>query len=242
MRFNIYQIDMDLDSKDQKFNSFDNQKINPAIYKKVFSGCINELNTLEDVYIKFNIDIPRSHYGHSLSVSDIVEVIDSDCVKSGFYYCDSVGFKKLSDFDASLCPKDYDTYRVVAVEPNKPPYETEIKRDLSSLQTMVGGGFIENMYNQDGTIFVVNDEGKINGMQANRRVENDIIAGPFFVIRDDGEDYSSLNDDDIDKYMKIFEIPNNDITQDEIDSLVKCDILTFDNADDFWNFLEGMSQ
>ena len=27
MRFNIYQIDMDLDSKDQKFNPFDNQKI-----------------------------------------------------------------------------------------------------------------------------------------------------------------------------------------------------------------------
>ena len=242
MRFNIYQIDMDLDSKDQKFNPFDNQKIDPAIYKKVFSGCINELNTLEDVYTKFNIDIPRSHYGHSLSVSDIVEVIDSDCVKSGFYYCDSVGFKKLLDFDASLCPRDYDTYRVVAVEPNQPPYETEIKRDLSSLQTMVGGGFIENMYNQDGTIFVVNDEGKINGMQANRRVENDIIAGPFFVIRDDGEDYSSLNNNDIDKYIKIFEVPNNDITQDEIDSLVKCDVIAFDNADDFWNFLEGMSQ
>lgn len=56
------------------------------------------------------------------------------------------------------------------------------------------------------------------------------------------KDYSSLNDDDIDKYMKVFEVPNNDITQDEIDSLVKCDILTFDDADDFWNFLEGMSQ
>lgn len=233
---------MDLDSKNQKFNAFNNQKINPAIYKKVFSGCINELDTLEEVYTKFNIDIPRSHYGHSLSVSDIVEVIDSDCVSSGFYYCDSVGFKKLSDFDNSLCPKDYDTYRVVAVEPNKLPYETEIKNDLSSLQTMVGGGFIENMYNQDGTIFVVNEEGKINGMQANRRLENDIIAGPFFIIRDDGEDYSSLNDNDIDKYMKMFENPDADITQEEIDRLVRCDIFSFDDADDFWNFLEGMSQ
>lgn len=242
MRFNIYQIDMDLDNANQKFRSFNNQKIDPAIYKKVFSGCINELNTLEDVYTKFNIDIPRSHYGHSLSVSDIIEVLDSSTVKNGFYHCDSVGFKQLSDFNKSLCIEFGDTYRVIAVEPNKPAYETEIKNDLTSLQTMVGGGLIENMYNQDGTIFVVNDEGKINGMQANRRVENDIIAGPFFVIRDDGENYASLNDNDIDKYMKMFEYPDTDITQEEIDSLIKCDVFSFDNADDFWNFLEGMSQ
>ncbi len=233
---------MNLDNKNQKFNSFENQEIDPKIYKKVFSGCINELNNLEDVYTKFNIDIPRSHYGHSLSVSDIIEVLDSNTVENGFYFCDSVGFKKLPDFDSSLCPKDYDTYRVVAVEPNKPPYETEIKNNLSSLQTMVGGGLIENMYNPDGIIFVVNEEGKLNGMQANRRVENDIIAGPFFIIRDDGEDYSSLNDNDINKYIKMFETLDNDITQDEVDSLVKCDVLAFDNADDFWNFLEGMSQ
>jgi len=78
---------MNLDKTNQKFKSYDNSKINPEIYEKVFSGCINELYTLEDVYTKFNTDIPRSHYGHSLSVSDIVEVIDSDVTKSGFYFC-----------------------------------------------------------------------------------------------------------------------------------------------------------
>ena len=145
---------MNLDKTNQKFKSYNDSEIKPETYEKVFSGCINELNTLEDVYTKFNTDIPRSHYGHSLSVSDIVEVIDGDVTKSGFYFCDSIGFKRVSDFDSSLCQKDNDTYHIVAVEPNKPPYETEIKKDLKSLQMMVDG-FIENMYNQDGTIFVI---------------------------------------------------------------------------------------
>jgi hypothetical protein len=225
----------------QKFKPYSNSEINPKIYEKVFSGCINELKSLEDVYEKFNIDMPKSYYGHSLSVSDIVEVIDSDSVNNGFYYCDSIGFKKVDNFDSSLCESNDDVYKIVAVEPHKPPYETEIKRDIKSLQMMVGGGLIENIYNNDGTIFVINDEGKINGMEGNRRIENDIIAGPFFIIRDDGDDFCSLNDEDISKYMKVFETPDNDITQDEIDSLVGYNVIGFDNTDDFLKFLEGIN-
>ena len=39
--------------------------------------------------------------------------------------------RQVSDFDSSLCQKDNDTYHIVAVEPNKPPYETEIKKDFA---------------------------------------------------------------------------------------------------------------
>lgn len=40
--------------------------------------------------------------GHSLSVSDIVEVGEGSSVAKGFYFCDSLGFKKVK-FDASKC-------------------------------------------------------------------------------------------------------------------------------------------
>lgn len=241
MKFNIYQINSNLDMQRNKFRSFDNSDINPSIYEKVFSGTMNEIKSLEDVFVKFNTDIPRSHYGHSLSVSDIVEVIESDSLNNGFYFCDSIGFKKIDDFDVSLC-KDYDSsYRIVAVEPHQIPYETEIKNDLKSLQLMVGGGLIENIYNSDGTIVVINEEGKINGMEGNRRFGSDIIAGPFFIIKDNmNEDFCSLNDAEIKKYTKLFEEPNNDITQEDIDNLINCNVIAFDNADDFLNYIDGL--
>lgn len=44
---------------------------------------------LEDIFRKFNIGRPKDFKGHSLSVSDIVE-LDGDK-----YYCDSFGFVKL---------------------------------------------------------------------------------------------------------------------------------------------------
>lgn len=243
MRFNIYQINSALDTQKNKFRSFDESNINPSIYEKVFSGSINEINSLEDVFTKFNTDIPRSHYGHSLSVSDIIEVTESDSLNNGFYFCDSFGFKRLDDFDVSLC-KDYDsTYRIVAVEPHQVPYDTIIKDDLKSLQKMVGGGLIENMYNSDGTIIVINEEGKINGMEGNRRFGSDIIAGPFFVIKDNMDgDFCSLNDFETEKYMKFFEKPDNDITQNEIDDLVNYNIVSFNSADEFINFIDGLNQ
>ena len=89
--------------------------------------------------------------------------------------------------------------------------------------------------------FVINEEGKINGMQGNRRLENDIIAGPFFIIRDDGEDYSSLTNEDINKYMEQFKNPDTDISQEEIDNLVRYSVIGFDNTDEFYDFLEGMN-
>jgi len=45
--------------------------------------------TLEDIFEIFNIHRPEDFYGHSLSSSDVVEH-DGE-----FYYCDSIGWKKL---------------------------------------------------------------------------------------------------------------------------------------------------
>ena len=52
-----------------------------------YSDDVNE--TLENIFFVFNQSIPKDFYGHSLSVSDIIEL---DGVNS---YVDSVGFVKL---------------------------------------------------------------------------------------------------------------------------------------------------
>ena len=106
MRINIYQIDGDKDTNRVKFDSYnrtmENGGINPSIYKCVFHGDVD--GDLEDVYTLFNLpDHPGTYQGHSLSVSDIVEVIgDSEDVEEGRYFVDSVGFKKV-DFDSTQC-------------------------------------------------------------------------------------------------------------------------------------------
>ena len=66
-------------------------------YKEVYSGTVvpNEDGpkaTLEDLYQKFNIDHPADFKGHSLSVSDVVEL------DGKFYYCDNVGWLDITKF------------------------------------------------------------------------------------------------------------------------------------------------
>ena len=99
------------------------------------------------------------------------------------------------------------TLRILRVEPGKAPEEKEIGADLKSLQAEVGG-MIECVYMEDGSILVCNEEGKLNGMAMNRRLADDIICGPFFIVGDDGEgDFTSLTDRQIADYKERFAQP-----------------------------------
>ena len=100
--------------------------------------------------------------------------------------------------------KNDNTIRVLKIEPGKMPYEKEMINDLEGIQKEVEGLF-ECVYLRDGCIAVVNEEGKLNGMELNRRIGNDIIAGPFFICGDSDEwEFVSLTNDQLDKYMADF--------------------------------------
>lgn len=96
------------------------------------------------------------------------------------------------------------TIKVLKIEPQKMPYEKEIENDLEGIQGEVEGLF-ECIYLDDNCIMICNEEGKINGMELNRRVGKDIIAGPFFIAGDseDGE-FISLTKEQIERYTKEF--------------------------------------
>jgi len=99
------------------------------------------------------------------------------------------------------------TLHVLCVEPGKTPEEKEIGADLKSLQAEVGG-LIECVYMDDGAIIVVNEEGKLNGMEMNRRLGEDILCGPFFIVRDNGEgNFASLTNLQIEYYKNRFAQP-----------------------------------
>ena len=67
-------------------------------YDVVFDGAL-ETNDLESIYAKFNMDHPSDFKGHSLSISDVVELYDDN--SSEFHYVDQFGFKEIEFADQS---------------------------------------------------------------------------------------------------------------------------------------------
>ena len=98
--------------------------------------------------------------------------------------------------------------RILKVEPGKVPYEKEINNDLRSVQAEVGGGLFQPVCLGNGIVLCCNEEGKLNGMAPNRRLGDDIICGPFFLVGDDGEgDFVSLMDEQLARCREQFGKP-----------------------------------
>ena len=216
MRIKVFQIVPDRDIKRVKFVGLEelekyqgNKEVDASLYDEVFDGDIDR-TTLEGIYECFNTSCPPLHRGHSMSVSDIVKTED------GFFYCDRYGFKKV-DFDESLATKPKNLWRIVFVEPGKPAYAAEIEGTLRAEQRAVGGK-IEIVCNQDDTAILCNEEGKLEGLPANRRIDGGgVLVGNFFVIGEGEENFRSLTEEEIQKYLARFSEPE-EITDEEVEA------------------------
>lgn len=219
MRVRVYQIDFKKDINRVGFESYDYTikhvgKIDPSIYKLVYFGDINAAS-IEDAFRIFNLSIPGTYQGHSMSVSDVVEVVEDWEVDEAFYFCDSVGFKKLENFDSTKC-EDMEGQKVIYMEPGRTPIVTRIKDSLEAHQRAVGG-MIEYAYPfDDGVVVCCNEEGKLIGMKGNRRIGHSVFVGPIFLIQDDScGGTESLTDEQVEKYCKMFAVPE-EISEEEI--------------------------
>ena len=77
MRIKIYQMESSDRTYDKKFFGIPKEGVDPLLYKNVFYGDV-EAENLDDVYSLFNTSRPMTHQGHSLSVSDVVEVCNEN--------------------------------------------------------------------------------------------------------------------------------------------------------------------
>ena len=98
--------------------------------------------------------------------------------------------------------------RVVLVEPGKAARIAEIGEGLHAMQEIVGGPIQALYLWEDPAAIVCNDEGKIMRLPLNRVLEDyDIIAGTFFICGIQGENFSSLTEQQLQKYQQMFRCP-----------------------------------
>jgi len=232
MKIRVYQINSDKDENRMMFMAYDrlelfqgSSEIDCKIYDKVYDKEV-DCSNLEEVYTLLNIHRPADYEGRSLSVSDVVEVYESDAVPSGFYFCDSVGFKQVT-FHPEECGiseringQNAEKISVLFVEPGKYPRMIEIEDSLEAMQDTVKGDIEEFMPYEDEVAIICNEESKMNGMSPNRaiycepegtkdREMADIIFGPFFVCYApaESEKFLSLPKELAQKYEAQFKFP-----------------------------------
>ena len=103
---------------------------------------------------------------------------------------------------------------VLVVEPEKKPFIKSIPSGLASLQKEVGG-YIEavHLWEDDQCVIICDEEGKLKNKQYNRALRDedgyiyDAVAGTFLVVGLGEDNFTSLESKQIQKYSKLFAVP-----------------------------------
>ena len=194
MRVKIYQIDSEKDEHAYRFAplSYVEKRggVDANIYKQVYYGDVG-VNNLESLYIRLNEDDrPPLYQGTSLSVSDVVELFETEEQNSDSkcFYVDSVGYKELDNFDTSLC-EDMDGEKAVYITPHHTPLVINMHiNDYKDLSAAVGGLIeLTHPFNDEACV-IGNDEAKLIGMDGNRKIGQSIYAGPILIVGDNGDE------------------------------------------------------
>ena len=100
--------------------------------------------------------------------------------------------------------------RTLLIEPGKHPKEVYIPNEYKHFSFIVSR---DNYYTCEAELLILeksiglirNEEGALLNLKGNRRIGEEIIAGPFFIVGVDDNGYIiSLNDEDVNIYKEKF--------------------------------------
>ena len=102
-----------------------------------------------------------------------------------------------------------ESINVLLVSPGKAPELISIANELSSLQEAVEGNIETAHFLREGAVIICNEEGKLDGLPASRVLFDgdemcDAICGDFLIAGDTGEDFASLDDEQVSHYKELF--------------------------------------
>ena len=94
--------------------------------------------------------------------------------------------------------------RAIYKYPGKDPQRVEIGNELGVLQQIVGG-YIETVRISDNGILVMNEEGKLLGLEPNFYLGaiGDTIVGPVLVVGKNGDEFADLPEDEAEEISRI---------------------------------------
>ena len=113
--------------------------------------------------------------------------------------------------------------QVLKVAPGEHPQVVMLENDLDALQKAVSigcdhQGLIEVVGLDNGVCIICNEEGKLLGLEGNRRLGSDIIAGVFYVVGEDQRgNFTSLTQAQMEHYSKRFWKPERFSLDDIMD-------------------------
>lgn len=103
---------------------------------------------------------------------------------------------------------------VLKVEPGKAPEQITIPNTLKAMQELVGSHI--EVVDYQGACLVCNEEGKLLGLEPNRRVGQDVITGTFFLANSDLDgNFCSLSQEDLAHFQQQFAQPEA-LTQKDV--------------------------
>ena len=100
--------------------------------------------------------------------------------------------------------------KVLKVAPFLPPKVIALENNLTALQEAVSigadyRGLIEVIDLDEKTCIICNEEGKLIGLEPNRRFFGDILCGIFYVVgQNRRREFVSLSEEQIEQYSQIF--------------------------------------
>ncbi|QIK86629.1 DUF4314 domain-containing protein [Erysipelothrix sp. HDW6B] len=170
--------------------------------------------TIDRDYIIDHLDeMDQDEYGQNHSILVYCdEELDGIVIESeGYNYARYQGFATnvhdLLDthtYTTSNYEDSYSKIKVLVIEPQTKPYVAILDNNLESLQAMVGGD-LELVSLSHSAELLCNENGKMMNLPANRRLDQDLIAGRFIVVGNDGsEHFTSLSREDINQYTEQF--------------------------------------
>ena len=180
----------------------------------------------ECLFLPDNGEFERGSLEQMVRSVNQTEVSEADFLSDNVYHYDSEAriFEKAVTFESRVAEAatayetaapetEKETITALLVEPGKYPEKVEIGTELEDLQKAVGG-YIEVSYPFDESVgIIMNEEGKINGMDLNRALRDeegkiyDVVAGPFLVVGLTEESFGSLTPEQVNTFEQQFHQP-----------------------------------
>ena len=133
--FTIYQLKSGDETRDFRFEPYDRllaagHIVDRANYELVYSAELAPGTSLEDIFVRFNIDHPKDFTGHSLSMSDIIVLHQEG--KETAHYIDRGGYREVPEFLQTQQPQPTPDERMTGEQIRTPRgsfYVTDMSRE-----------------------------------------------------------------------------------------------------------------